>query len=347
MKKIKILVTGAGSGVGQSIIKALNISKIKCQVISADIDYFNSALFRTKNSIIVPKVEEPGALKWYLTNLKKLKINILMIGSEFDINFFSKNKKIIKKKTNCNICITNSNTIKIADDKYLTQNFLKDNGLPYLKTFKPKTLLEAVKFSKKLKLPFILKSRFGTSSRNVYLIKKKDDLVSFFYHVKKPILQEHIGSRKNDLKTEYTCSFFTTKNKEIIGPFIAKRKLVNGTSWIVEVKNNNKIASLIKKIAKLIDNIGSFNIQLRVNNNGSPIPFEFNPRFSGTTSIRAHFGFNEPEMYIRNFILGKKINQPIIKKGISFRYIEEIFLDNSSLRDVPKRMGKGKIIKWF
>ena len=104
---------------------------------------------------------------------------------------------------------------------------------------------------------------------------------------------------------------------------------------------------LIKKIAKLIDNAGSFNIQLRVNNNGSPIPFEFNPRFSGTTSIRAHFGFNEPEMYIRNFILGKKINQPNIKKGISFRYIEEIFLDNSNIKDIAKRMGKGKINKWF
>ena len=98
MKKINILVTGAGSGVGQSIIKSLKISKINCNIISADISKYNAGLYRTKKSILVPKVEKKGTLSWYIKNLKKLKINILMIGSEFDINFFSKYKNIIKKK---------------------------------------------------------------------------------------------------------------------------------------------------------------------------------------------------------------------------------------------------------
>ena len=38
MKKIKVLVTGAGSGVGQSIMKALKISKLPIKIISADIN---------------------------------------------------------------------------------------------------------------------------------------------------------------------------------------------------------------------------------------------------------------------------------------------------------------------
>ena len=55
-------------------------------------------------------------------------------------------------------------------------------------------------------------------------------------------------------------------------------------------------------MAKLIDCTGSFNIQLRLSKRG-PIPFEFNPRFSGTTSIKSYFGFNEPEMFIKNYYL--------------------------------------------
>ncbi len=346
MPKIKVLVTGAGSGVGQSIIKSLNISRVKCDVISADIDYFNAALFRTKKAIIVPKVESKGALTWYLKNLKKLKIDVLMVGSEFDLVFFAKNKKLIKEKTNCEICVSNLDVVKISDDKYLTQKFLYENNLPYLKTYSPKNLKEALKFSKKLKKPFILKSRHGTSSRNVYLINTVKDLISLFNFVSKPILQEHIGSRANDLKTEYTCSFFTSKDKKIIGPFIAKRKILHGTSWITEVKTNSKISILIKKIAQLLNNTGSFNIQLRIGKKG-PIPFEFNPRFSGTTSIRSYFGFNEPEMFLKSFILKKKIKKPSIKKGVTFRYVEEIFLDKINLNNLNKSIGKGKIKKWF
>ena len=35
-----------------------------------------------------------------------------------------------------------------------------------------------------------------------------------------------------------------------------------------------------------------------------PIPFEINARFSGTTAIRAHFGFNEPELAIQSYQRG-------------------------------------------
>lgn len=346
MKKLKILVTGAGSGVGQSIVKSLKISKINAKIIFADIDYYNAGLYRVKDSIIVPKTEKPGALEWFLKYLKKFKIDVLMVGSEHDLIFFSKNKDIIKDKTNCEVCVSNIKLVKMANDKYLTQEFLKKNNLPHLKTFAPKSLKEALLEYKNLKLPFILKSRIGTSSKNVHIIKNKKQFITLFPFIKKPILQEHIGPVNNDLKTEYTCSFFTKKNKEVIGPFIIKRKLVNGTSWITEVVDNKKIKKLVLKISQLIENIGSFNIQLRTTKKG-PIPFEFNPRFSGTTSIRAYFGFNEPEMFIKDYIYNQNLKKILIKKGMCMRYNEEIFLNQVNLRSLKKKCGKGIINKWF
>ncbi|MAJ86262.1 MAG: hypothetical protein CL687_04835 [Candidatus Pelagibacter sp.] len=346
MKNLNILVTGAGSGVGQSIIKALKISKIKCNVISADINHSNAALFRTRKSIIIPKVEDKGALKWFLKNLKINKIDILMIGSEFDMIFFSKHKDIIKKKTGCEVCISNLNVIKMADDKYATQEFLKKNNLPFLRTFIIRNQRDLKLLPKKLTLPFILKSRFGTSSRNLHLIKNMNELKYLIKKVPNPIIQEHIGTEKDMFENEYTCSYFKSKDKKIFGPFLAKRKLVNGTSWVVEIIRDEKISALVMKIAHLIDNQGTFNIQLK-NRKNEPVPFEFNPRFSGTTSIRSHFGFNEPEMYIKNFIQKKTLKKPRIKKGISFRYIEEIFLDGVKRKNLKKNTGKGVINKWF
>ena len=39
--------------------------------------------------------------------------------------FFSKNKEIIESNTNCKICVSNVETVKISEDKFLTQEFLK------------------------------------------------------------------------------------------------------------------------------------------------------------------------------------------------------------------------------
>ena len=76
-------------------------------------------------------------------------------------------------------------------------------------------------------------------------------------------------------------------------------------------------------------------------------PFEFNSRFSGTTSIRAYFGFNEPEMFINNYFLNKEIKKQKIKKGMALRYIEEIFIDNKNYKNIKYNFGRGKINRWF
>ena len=88
MKKIRILVTGAGSGVGQGIIKSLKISNCPITIISSDISSMNAALYRTKESIILPKVEEKNSLNKIIKKIIKYKINIIMIGSEFDLKFY-------------------------------------------------------------------------------------------------------------------------------------------------------------------------------------------------------------------------------------------------------------------
>ena len=57
--------------------------------------------------------------------------------------------------------------------------------------------------------------------------------------------------------------------------------------------------------------------------NQGPKVLEINPRFSGTTGIRANFGFNDVEMSINELVLNHKFIQPVIKSGFVLRYFEE------------------------
>jgi len=56
-----------------------------------------------------------------------------------------------------------------------------------------------------------------------------------------------------------------------------------------------------------------------------PYLIEINPRFSGTTGIRAKFGFNDVELSIREHIGLDLENIVKVKKGFVVRYLEEIY----------------------
>lgn len=345
-KKLNILVSGAGNGVGQSIIKALKISKYKLRIFAADINVFSSGLFRANESILIPKIETVGSLNKIIKILIDKKIDILFVGSEFEIDFFSKNKKYIEKNTNAIICISDNKIIKIGNDKFETIKFLEKNDIIFPKTFIPNKQ-NLIKITKITKFPLILKDRFGTSSKNVFLIKNITELKKKLFFLNKPIIQEFLGKKNSVIfDEEYTCSFFSTLDKKIHGPFLSQRSVKYGTSWLLRTIKNKKLSNLMINIAKKIDFIGSINIQLKKHKKYF-IPFEINPRFSGTTSIRAALGFNEPEMFIESFYYKKPIKKVKIKKEFVMRYFEEVFIKTNKIENLKNEFSRGYKKNWY
>ena len=161
-----------------------------------------------------------------------------------------------------------------------------------------------------------------------------------------PMLQRVIDIPTSDLNSEYTCSIFKTQDGKLIGPFTARRTIRGGTSWHIEVARFDELNSLLLAIGKEMDFIGSLNVQLMLSEQG-PVPFELNSRFSGTTAVRAHFGFNEPEMALKAFYYRQDIPQPNIRSGIAFRYHEEVFVDDVSADELRPSTHKGYVNTWF
>lgn len=343
---VRVLVTGAGSGVGQGVVKALRISGLPVTVVSADISPMNASLYVADEAAIIPKVESKNALEGIAAVLNERKIDVVMIGSEFDLAFFSSNKSEIESRTSCRVIVSPPETVAIADDKWLTAEFLRANGLPYAESSLAEDAEEAAAIAAGWGFPVMLKTRRGTSSRHVHIVRSTDELSQLWKGTPNPMLQKLVDIPTSELQNEYTCSVFRTATGAILGPFHARRTLRGGTSWHVEVAPFPELNPVLLGIADKLKFEGTMNVQLMIGPTG-PVPFELNARFSGTTAVRAHFGFNEPEMTLRSFHYGEKVDNPAIRTGIAMRYHEEVFLEGVDSRSLVPNVTKGIVRDWF
>lgn len=346
MKPIRALVTGAGSSVGQGIVKALRLSDLPITIICCDIAPLNAGLYRADEALLFPRVEKLNSPAEVIDVLKANDIQVVMVGSEFDLEFFASNREQIELESGARVIAAPLETVRIADDKWKTAEFLRTNGLPYAEAFLPDHADDAVTIAKDWGYPVMLKARRGTSSRHIHVVENDTDLRTSFPNVPDPMLQKLIGRPTDYLNNEYTCSLFKTQDGRTLGPFTARRTIRHGGSWQVEVMPFEELHPVLMAIGERLPCMGSLNIQLMVSAEG-PVPFEINARFSGTTAVRAHFGFNEPEMAVRHFVMGEDLKEPVIRHGVALHYIEEIFLDGVTQKDLDSSFPRGEIHRWF
>lgn len=322
-RKISLLVTGTGSLIGQSIIKAINNSDIANEIYIIGCDYFPNtvgSLWCHKNYILPDILKKNNKKIWLEKIIKIIKENnilILFVGIDFELIPFANSKLEIESQTNCKVIISNLNLLKIGNDKFLTYQFLKKNNFNYPKTFLPKDLNNT-----KLEFPLIIKPRVGARSKNVFKVNNLKQLNEKISTITNPIIQEFLQDDNN----EFTCGVLMLENK-IIDMIALRRSLKNGNTHISEHKFDfpKEIYDYIRKVSIKLKPYGSCNFQLRFNKKNQPCIFEINPRFSGTTYMRCLFGFNEVE-YIIKFLL-KYSNKPFtLKEGLAYRFFEEKIL---------------------
>ncbi|MSO89951.1 MAG: hypothetical protein EXQ89_08325 [Rhodospirillaceae bacterium] len=344
---LRVMVTGAGSGVGQGVAKALRISTLPVTVIFADIDPLNPGFFRGEHAVLIPRVENEGAREAMIAVIRAARVDAVMVGSVFDLVFFAENRERIEKETGAKVIVSPPEVVRIGLDKWLTAEFLRQAGLPHAESYLPGDAADACAKARAWNYPVVLKGRKGRASREVHIVRSDDDLKGAYRTVREPMLQRLIAEPVSGLGVEYTCGIVKGGDGRVLGPATARRSLRDGHSWVMEVEAFEGLRPLLLAIGERLPIVGPFNVQLMVGPDG-PVPFEFNPRFSGTTPIRAHFGFNEPELALRSIVLNERVESPVTRRGMAFRYHEEVFVDGIGAADLAHRpCPRGVRHDWF
>lgn len=333
-KKSKtVLVTGAGGGVGQSILKSLQHSSYTA--IAADCDPLAVGLYAAPKAYLIPHANSPEFLPRINEICDREACSLIFCGVEPELPVLARAIQELRSQGVITV-VSEPEVIELCDDKLSTARFLCEHGFA-----SPDTLPLAQYDSSRFSLPVVLKPRKGGArSQGVFLVTSEEELR---FHratlgLNDYIVQEYVPGE------EYTCGTITFEHN-CYGVITMRRVLRNGDTYKAFVVDEPRIGEDVKKIAELLNPFGPCNFQLRIKN-GQPCIFDINSRCSGTTACRALAGFNEALM-CADYLLEGKLPEFQVKRLSFLRYWKELVVADdqiASLQTESKITGNGTLL---
>lgn len=343
MQPITALVTGVGAPVGVGIIKALRASELPVRIVSVDAEPLAQGLFRSDRAHLVPSARQDADA--YLDALAQIcqaeAAAILFSGWEGELPLLAEHKAAFEARTGTVLPFAADATVKSLD-KWLTYQVLKARGVPVPDTACVEDEDTLAEFCDRHPYPFIFKPRQGSGGRGLVLIHTDAELTFYRHHYPASIVQELLLPDDQ----EYTVGTFLQADQTPVGALALKRSLSGGLSYRMESDLNAAACEVALQAAIAMGAIGPANVQMRWTPNGFKV-FEINPRCSSATCVRANFGFNEPELAIRHFVLQQTPTQPTVRSGICLRFWEELYLPLEAKSHQGQPADTGVILQQF
>ncbi len=333
--QINVLVLGVGGNVSQGIITALRHSNLKCKIIGACISSESLGLFFCDKAYISPYANDPNFIEWVSEVCKKDKINIVLSGVEENIVALEHERKNLIK-LGIPFFNTSLKYLNIGNDKLLTCKWLKENGLNYPKFAEASNTAQVNSLISEVGFPIIAKPIKGKGSNGIFIIKDMDSLRQS--PTKGYIYQQILGTADR----KYTVGCYVDKDGKLRGMIMMQRWLKHGTTFKAKIVHNPDIKKECERICKHFKAVGPLNIQLRLHN-GKPTCFELNVRFSGTTPLRAHWGFNDVETFVKEHLFNAEPELDPAKEGIAYRYYNEAYIDPQMQKNICSNLEVEKV----
>jgi carbamoyl-phosphate synthase large subunit len=329
-KLVRVAVTGAGALLGQGIIRSLKSSGIATYTIAVDVNHLSAGLYWTDEAFLIPFAKSDNYLDSIRNLLSKTSPDILLIGTDVELAVLSAAKSAFEREFGTQILVSSPDVIAIADDKYKTNKFFAANNFaaPTSALIEDKAGIENL--ITQIGFPLIVKPRVGARSYGVSVTHNQKELEFAMAHIQNGLVQECVGHDGQ----EYTASglHFDGKCDAVI---VMRRDLRDGNTYRAYTVNDSELNNQVKNWTEALKPLGPANFQFRIDKNGVCKAFEINSRFSGTTPLRAHAGFNEVAMCIRKILWDEPITQPEIRPVVILRHwTETVIAGDNLIRDV-------------
>jgi len=319
MRPVRVLITGvAGGSIGEQVYKALRRGRHRYEITVTNVSLSLTAVAQAEHSAVLPPADSEEYAGALLDLVRQEGVEFLVPGSEPELIQISRNRDLFSH-AGVRLLINSEEVIATGIDKLRTNRQLQEKGFSVPQTFSIHQVGELQ--GMEARFPCVIKPATGSGSTAAFLAQTQDELEFFVRYLLnngyQPLVQEYTGNADS----EYTVGVLHHPDGSLAGSVALHRKILSGLSNRLRVPNrtaNSELGSVLalstgitqgtvvsfpalrhqaETIASALGSVGPLNIQGRWDGERF-LPFEINPRFSGTTSIRAMVGFNEPEILI-------------------------------------------------
>jgi carbamoyl-phosphate synthase large subunit len=293
-----VLITGIGGDVAQSVAAIIRKYHSDWRLVGTDIHSEHAGSLFVDDLYTLPMASDTNYLYalYKLIDHKNVDFVIPITEAELDT----------LHNSGCELSsdmwiYAGSEALEAGLDKYATAKMLEKLGIPA-----PWTILASM--GKPVTYPCIFKSRKGSGSSSVFVVKDDNDVSYLLKRFPDSILQELLSSPEQ----EVTCAVYRTRDERVLTLQMRRRLALGGFTGWATVVDDKSIHKMCESIAHSLNLRGSMNVQLRVTDNGPRI-FEINPRFSSTTLMRHKLGYTDVQWSL----------DEMNRKQVVFPYIEQ------------------------
>lgn len=319
---MKVLVTGAGAVLGQGILRCLLDARRRPTIVAVDPSPLAAGLYWVERRHLVPLARDPSYLDRFGAIVAAERPDAVLIGTDVELGVLATHRVELESTYDTRIVVASPEVVAIADDKWRTVEFLRARGFPAPVSCLPggeEALVEAVGF------PLVVKPRVGARAIGMSVVDGWDALRRAVASLDAPIVQEHVATAED----EYTAGTLTFDGR-CEASIVMRRDLRDGNTFRAYVEAFPALNAEVRRLADALGAYGPANFQFRVAD-GVVKVFEINARFSGTTGLRRHAGFDEVDLVLRRVIDGEPVVQPRIEPMTILRYMSETIVRRGEL----------------
>lgn len=331
MTSHRVLITGIGGNVGQGVLKSLRAASKPFHIVGIDMEMLSAGFSLVDSYYQTPRTNHsdfPDALR---SIAQKEKLEAIYVCSPAELEWFATEKPELESELDLSVFVNPAEVIRVAADKLLTANFLRDAGFPFPETVLSEDAEGVERLIERYRFPLVAKPRAGFSSRNVFLVNSQAEIASAATLVPDLIVQRYLP----DPHSEFTAATLSGNDGRVRALIILRRDLLQGTTYRTELVDDKHLSDQVVRIVEALGAIGPCNLQFRVLGE-TVYAFEINARFSGTSGVRHLYGFNDCEMIFDLLRLGVEIKQPELRPAVVLRYWNEVCIPEASFQDLKE-----------